>query len=226
MVLFITSNSLQSWTDYETMGPQAQSCKMLHIPSVEKQDTQTGRDKQMTLWLFCVSLWLFCVLCFSLSPFEAFAPFCDLIASLTAPSYRGFGLGTVGLYPVDLLSNPSMILISQLPISSWLFCLRLRAAEEERGGGRGGGDEENRMTKGKEGKEDEEEKLNKLSGCNNVLPPDKLLANPATLTLPAHNPCLQPWQRFPSATGPPGNSAPSPWEQQARQIEDIESWMM
>lgn len=33
-------------------------------------------------------------------------------------------------------------------------------------------------------KEDEEEKLNKLSGCNNVLPPDKPLANPATLPVP------------------------------------------
>lgn len=51
---------------------------------------------------------------------------------------------------------------------------------------------------------------NKLSGSNNVLPPDKLLASPATPILPAHNPCSQPWQQFPSAMGRPGNGALSP----------------
>lgn len=38
-----------------------------------------------------------------------------------------------------------------------------------------------------EEKDAKEEKPNKLSGCNNVLPPDKLLANSTALTLPAHS---------------------------------------
>lgn len=69
-------------------------------------------------------------------------------------------------------------------------------------------------------------KPNKLSGCNNVRSPDKLLANTATLSLPAHNPCPLLWQPFLPATGLPGSGAPSPWDQSACQIEDMESRMM
>lgn len=63
---------------------------------------------------------------------------------------------------------------------------------------------------------DEEEKPNKLSGCNNVLPPDKLLANHNALTPPSPQPLptalaadplgIRPsWQQWPlslRATGP------------------------
>lgn len=45
--------------------------------------------------------------------------------------------------------------------------------------------------KRKDGRE-KEEKCNKLSGCNNVLPLDKLLANPTAPNRLGNGPC---WQR-------------------------------
>lgn len=53
---------------------------------------------------------------------------------------------------------------------------------------------------GKGGGEDLEEKCNKLSGCNHVLPPDKRVANPDTLSAAlAMTPplgCGPSWQRW------------------------------
>lgn len=129
-------------------------------------------------------------------------------------SYRGCGSGGKSEFqgrPLSPLANP-LLLVAYL---NWEKPQRRRRRRRERN---------KNMERGEGGVWGG--KLNKLSGFNNVLPPDKLLASPATLILPAHNPCSQPWQQFPSAMGRPGNGALSPWEQQARRIEDMESWEM
>lgn len=147
----LTPSSLQSLTDYKTMS------------------------------LFVVVLCLFAVVCISLLTYYI-------------SSYSGSGPLALSRYPEGLVTNLSMILISQLHITFWVRLgepglanqigpaparpcrVRLRETAVQR---------ERRSKRWREGREKERrgkrtrrKKLNKLSGCNNVLPPDKLLAKP------------------------------------------------